>query len=31
MSESDTRKVIDAQNKFYKAVENRLKELGYKQ
>lgn len=30
MSESDTEKVINAQNKFYKAVENRLKELGYK-
>ena len=30
MSESETRKVIDAQNKFYEAVENRLKELGYK-
>ncbi len=30
MSESDTRKVIDTQNKFYRAVENRLRELGYK-
>ena len=31
MSESNTRKVIDTQNKFYRAIENRLKELGYKQ